>query len=162
MHPDAVLAVEKLVFPIAPAAEDGEDFFDRAAAVEAEGAGFEEVGFLGFADRGDLFRIDADGDFWFVESLTSLIRTDHGQVSPHAVENALGGLDAVDLVACHPVSDDATGTLQTVAAVTVRGCTLKWPSGVSICRPERSISCWRASRTRKVTSAPAWIRRAPK
>lgn len=73
-----------------------------------------------WACTGDLFRIDTDGDFWFVDSLAALIRTDHGPVSPHAVENALGGLDAVDLVACHPVTDDATGTVQAVAAVTVR------------------------------------------
>lgn len=73
-----------------------------------------------WACTGDLFRIDADGDFWLVDSLAALIRTEHGTVSPHAVENALGGLDPVDLVACYPVADDATGAIRALAAVTVR------------------------------------------
>ena len=64
---------------------------------------------------GDLFRSDTDGDLWYVDSLAALIRTDRGVVSPRAVENALGELDAVDLVCCYQASD---GVVQ--AAVTLR------------------------------------------
>ena len=68
---------------------------------------------------GDLFRLDRDGDLWYVDSLTALIATRSGSVSPRTVENALGGLDAVDLAACYPLLDPKTGTCAG-AAVTLR------------------------------------------
>jgi putative long chain acyl-CoA synthase len=67
---------------------------------------------------GDLFRADGDGDLWYVDTLGALINTEHGLVSPRAVEEALGELDAVDLVACYPTTDESTTCA--VAAVTLR------------------------------------------
>ncbi|MFW0796795.1 alpha/beta fold hydrolase [Gordonia sp. CPCC 205515] len=67
---------------------------------------------------GDLFRVDRDGELWFVDSLAALIPTSHGTVSPHTVEGVLGGLDAVDLAACFPVPSERG--VRAVAMVTVR------------------------------------------
>jgi putative long chain acyl-CoA synthase len=67
---------------------------------------------------GDLFRYDADGDLWYVDSVAALIDTRHGKVSPHSVEAALGRIAAVDLAACYPVTSD--GITRAVAAVTLR------------------------------------------
>jgi putative long chain acyl-CoA synthase len=64
---------------------------------------------------GDLFRADADGDLWHADSLAALVHTESGVVSPRAIEDALGGLDAVDLACCYPTAD---GTVY--AAVTLR------------------------------------------
>ena len=54
-----------------------------------------------------------------MDSLAALISTSRGTVSPRPVENALGELDAVDLVACYPVHDQDTG-VASAAAVTLR------------------------------------------
>jgi putative long chain acyl-CoA synthase len=69
---------------------------------------------------GDLFRIDDDGDLWYVDSYTSLIRTGHGTVSPRTVETALGSLDAVDLAACYPLTHRSGGEAEAHVAVTLR------------------------------------------
>jgi putative long chain acyl-CoA synthase len=69
---------------------------------------------------GDLFRTDEDGDLWFVDSFSSLIRTTQGTISPRTVENALGMLDEVDLVACYPVTNPMSGETSARAAVTLR------------------------------------------
>jgi putative long chain acyl-CoA synthase len=91
----------------------------------------EVVGITGSALRGvfarndawlatnDLFRRDDDGDYWFVDYVRALIRTSEGPVPTMPIQDALGGLDAVDLVAAYgvPVGD---GHEIAVAAVTVR------------------------------------------
>jgi putative long chain acyl-CoA synthase len=69
---------------------------------------------------GALFRRDADGDLWLVDSLAALITARHGTVSPRTVEDALGEFDAVDLAACHPVTDSTSGATLAVASVTLR------------------------------------------
>ena len=46
---------------------------------------------------GDLFRADEDGDFWLVDHVAALIRTEHGYVAAFPIIDALGDLDAVDL-----------------------------------------------------------------
>jgi putative long chain acyl-CoA synthase len=68
-----------------------------------------------WVSTGDLFRVDRDGDLWFVDSLAAQIRTGSGLVSPRRVENALGALDSVDLVACYQVGDASA-----VVALTAR------------------------------------------
>ena len=50
---DLVGIVEKFVEAVFPAAEDGEDAFEVAPAVETKPAGFQERGFLGGRNRGD-------------------------------------------------------------------------------------------------------------
>ena len=47
--------MEEFIGFIAPYAEDGEDAIQSAAAVKAERAGLEEVGFLGLLDYTDVF-----------------------------------------------------------------------------------------------------------
>jgi putative long chain acyl-CoA synthase len=69
---------------------------------------------------GDLVRVDDDGDLWFVDSAAAIIATERGSVSPRQVENALGEIDAVDLAACYPVTQQRDGATLAVAAVTPR------------------------------------------
>ncbi|GLZ05493.1 putative long-chain acyl-CoA synthase [Actinomadura sp. NBRC 104412] len=67
---------------------------------------------------GDLFRRDADGDFWPVGREAELIRTAEGIVPPGPVRDALGDLPYVDAVAVYGVpSGDAEVA---VAAVSLR------------------------------------------
>ena len=53
---------------------------------------------------GDLFRRDADGDYWLLDSITALIRTEHGPVPPTPIRDALWTLPAVDLAVCFGVA----------------------------------------------------------
>ena len=78
---------------------------------------------------GDLFRRDADGDYWRVDSVADVIRTAGGPVLPGPIRDALGDLPAVDLAVAYGVappegslpegSDDSADEV-VVAAVTVR------------------------------------------
>ena len=71
-------------------------------------------------DTGDLFSRDADGDFWLAGHITQLVRTAAGPVPPVPVEDALGTLDAVDLVVAYGVrSGPAPAPEHLVAAVTL-------------------------------------------
>ncbi|WP_242885217.1 AMP-binding protein [Actinomadura litoris] len=73
---------------------------------------------------GDLFRRDADGDFWLAGRAAELIRTADGIVPPGPVRDALGDLPAIDAVAVYGVPDG--GTELVAAAVTLReGAELK-------------------------------------
>ncbi|TDD85035.1 AMP-binding protein [Actinomadura rubrisoli] len=56
---------------------------------------------------GDLFRRDADGDFWLVGRDAELIRTAEGIVPPGPIRDALGDLPYIDTVAVYgiPVGD---------------------------------------------------------
>ncbi|MBO2450212.1 alpha/beta fold hydrolase [Actinomadura barringtoniae] len=67
---------------------------------------------------GDLFRRDADGDFWMVGRDSELIRTTDGIVPPGPIRDALGDLPYIDAVAVYgiPVGD----TDVAAAAVTLR------------------------------------------
>jgi putative long chain acyl-CoA synthase len=69
---------------------------------------------------GDLFRRDAEGDFWLEDPVATLIRTRDGVVSPSTIRNALWGLDAVDLAVAYGVPDGQRRCDLAVAAVTVR------------------------------------------
>ena len=69
---------------------------------------------------GDLFRRDADGDFWLLDSIATLIRTADGPFAPTPVRDALWSIPAVDLAVCFGVPDPGgTGTLA-VGAVKLR------------------------------------------
>jgi putative long chain acyl-CoA synthase len=68
---------------------------------------------------GDLFRRDADGDYWLIDPVGSLIHTAQGAVPSAAIRDALGRLDAVDLAVCYGVPA-ASGKAVAVAAVTLR------------------------------------------
>jgi putative long chain acyl-CoA synthase len=67
----------------------------------------------------DLFRHDADGDYWLVDHLDDVIRTAHGAVASIAIEDAVGGLDFVDLAVAYGVAARRGGGEIPVLAVTV-------------------------------------------
>jgi putative long chain acyl-CoA synthase len=56
-----------------------------------------------WSSTGHVFRRDAEGDHWLVGALADLVHTTGGVVAPAPAEDALGRLDAVDLVAAYGV-----------------------------------------------------------
>ncbi|WP_243718586.1 AMP-binding protein [Actinomadura sp. KC06] len=78
---------------------------------------------------GDLFRRDADGDFWLAGREAELIRTGEGIVPPGPVRDALGDLPYVDTVAVYgiPVGE----TELAAAAVSLRGAAELKPLDIS-------------------------------
>ncbi|MGI5167679.1 AMP-binding protein [Spirillospora sp. CA-253888] len=78
---------------------------------------------------GDLFRRDADGDYWPVGRDAELIRTDEGIVPPGPVRDALGDLPYIDAVAVYGVEVDGRGLA--AAAVSLRGSEELKPVDVS-------------------------------
>ena len=73
-----------------------------------------------WVSTGDLFRRDADGDYWLVDTITSVIRTPTGPVYPTPSRDALWMLDAVDLAVCFGVTVTGAKGAVAIAAVTVR------------------------------------------
>jgi putative long chain acyl-CoA synthase len=74
---------------------------------------------------GDLFRRDADGDYWRVDGVGDVIHTAGGPVFSTPIREALGDLDAVDLALAYGVRADGDAAELAVAAVTLRsGATL--------------------------------------
>ena len=69
---------------------------------------------------GDLFRRDADGDYWRVDAVIDVIRTSTGPVFTGPIKDALGDLPAVDLVVAYGVLPPAGEHEVAVAAVTLR------------------------------------------
>ena len=66
-----------------------------------------------------LFRVDADGDYWFVDTVGGLIPTAAGVVASLPISNALSRLDEVDLAVTYG-QPDATASPVVVAAVSLR------------------------------------------
>jgi putative long chain acyl-CoA synthase len=69
---------------------------------------------------GDLFRCDADGDYWRVDQLADVIRTEFGPVYTGPIRDALGDLPAVDLAVAYGVVPAGAEHPVAVAAVTLR------------------------------------------
>ena len=69
---------------------------------------------------GDLFRRDADGDFWLLDSITALIHTEDGPFAPTPVRDALWSIPAVDLAVCFGVANPGGPGALAVGAVTLR------------------------------------------
>lgn len=69
---------------------------------------------------GDLFRRDADGDFWLVGRATDLIRTPEGIVPPAPMRDALGDLPGVDVVVAYGIPIGEHGLELAAAALTLR------------------------------------------
>ena len=69
---------------------------------------------------GDLFRRDADGDYWRVDGVGDVIRTREGPVFTTPIRDALGDLDAVDLAVAYGVAPARGEDEVAMAAVTLR------------------------------------------
>ena len=69
---------------------------------------------------GDLFRVDADGDFWWVDTMAALVHTARGAVGTVPIERVLGAVPGVDLAAVYGVRPDAETDEVVLAAVTER------------------------------------------
>jgi putative long chain acyl-CoA synthase len=69
---------------------------------------------------GDLFRRDADGDLWRVDSLADVIHTATGPVFTGPIRDALGDLPAVDLAVSYGVVPEGEEHPVAITAVTLR------------------------------------------
>jgi putative long chain acyl-CoA synthase len=69
---------------------------------------------------GDLFRRDADGDFWRIDHQGDVIRAAGGPVFGGPIRDALGDVPAVDLAAVYGVTPDGAHEPIAVAAVSLR------------------------------------------
>jgi putative long chain acyl-CoA synthase len=69
---------------------------------------------------GDLFRRDADGDYWRVDGITDVIRTSDGPVFTTAIRDALWDLPAVDLAVAYGLTPPGSEHEVAIAAVTSR------------------------------------------
>jgi putative long chain acyl-CoA synthase len=69
---------------------------------------------------GDLFRQDADGDYWRLDNLAEVIRTAGGPAFSAPIRDALGELPAVDLAVAYGVRPDGAEHELAIAAVTLR------------------------------------------
>jgi putative long chain acyl-CoA synthase len=69
---------------------------------------------------GDLFRRDADGDYWRVDNVGEVVHSGAGPVFTGPIRDALGDLPAVDLVVAYGVRPAAGAGEVAIAAVTLR------------------------------------------
>jgi putative long chain acyl-CoA synthase len=69
---------------------------------------------------GDLFRRDADGDYWRVDGVGDVIRTGNGPVFTTPIRDALGEIRAVDLAVAYGVLPPGGEHRVPMAAVTLR------------------------------------------
>jgi putative long chain acyl-CoA synthase len=69
---------------------------------------------------GDLFRRDADGDYWRVDGAGDVIRTDRGPVFTTPIRDALGAIPGVDLALAYGMPREGDEREVAVAAVTLR------------------------------------------
>jgi putative long chain acyl-CoA synthase len=69
---------------------------------------------------GDLFRRDADGDYWRVDGVRDVIRTEHGPVFTTPIRDVLGELREVDLAVSYGVPAPGGEHQVAMAAVTLR------------------------------------------
>ncbi|HET9718469.1 MAG TPA: AMP-binding protein, partial [Solirubrobacteraceae bacterium] len=73
-----------------------------------------------WVEIGDLFRRDADGDYWRVDGVTEVIQTRQGPVFTGPIRDALYGLPAVDLAVAYGLLMPGAEREMAVAAVTLR------------------------------------------
>jgi putative long chain acyl-CoA synthase len=69
---------------------------------------------------GDLFRQDADGDYWRLDNLAEVIHTADGPVFSAPIRDALGDLPAVDMAVAYGVRAQGAEHELAIAAVTLR------------------------------------------
>src|SRR6202000_1613915 len=68
----------------------------------------------------DLFRRDADGDYWRVDGLADVVRTDDGPAFRGPIRDALYDIPAVDLAVAYGVVPTKGEAEIPVAAITLR------------------------------------------
>lgn len=68
---------------------------------------------------GDVMRRDPQGDYWFLDRLSDVVRTDTGPVFTRPIEDALYELGEIRLAVVH-ASDDPDGTQHAEATVVLR------------------------------------------
>jgi putative long chain acyl-CoA synthase len=73
-----------------------------------------------WAATGDLFRRDADGDYWRVDGVADVIRTAQGPVFTAPIRDVLGDVPAVNLAAAYGVRPEGAECQIAVAAVSLR------------------------------------------
>ena len=71
-------------------------------------------------ETGDLFRRDADGDYWRVDGLVDVIHAASGPVFTGPIRDALGTIPAVDLAVAYGVIPSGAEHQVAVAAVTLQ------------------------------------------
>jgi putative long chain acyl-CoA synthase len=69
---------------------------------------------------GDLFRRDGDGDFWRVDHVAEVVRSESGPVFTTPIRDALSDLPAVDLAVAYGVAPQPGQPERAVAAITLR------------------------------------------
>jgi putative long chain acyl-CoA synthase len=69
---------------------------------------------------GDLFRRDADGDYWRLDGVRDVIHTVHGPVFSAPLRDAIGDLEAVDVAVSYGLTPPGRGHELAVVAVTLR------------------------------------------
>jgi len=69
---------------------------------------------------GDLFWIDADGDHWLVDNLSTLLHTAHGVVFNQPMQYVLDDVWGVDQIVTYGVPSPVEGEVYAVAALTVQ------------------------------------------
>jgi putative long chain acyl-CoA synthase len=69
---------------------------------------------------GDLFRRDADGDYWRVDGISDVITTSDGPVFTTAIRDAVWDLPAVDVALAYGVKPPGSNHEVAIAAVTIR------------------------------------------
>jgi putative long chain acyl-CoA synthase len=69
---------------------------------------------------GDLFRRDADGDYWRIDGVGDVIHAAEGPIYTGPIRDALGDVPAVDLVVAYGVKPNGAKPEIAVAAVTLR------------------------------------------
>jgi putative long chain acyl-CoA synthase len=74
----------------------------------------------GWVVSGDLFKRDADGDYWRVDGVRDVIRTRQGPVFTTPIRDALGDLPEVDLAVAYGVQAAGGKHQIAIAAITLR------------------------------------------
>jgi putative long chain acyl-CoA synthase len=78
-----------------------------------------------WVQTGDLFRRDADGDYWRVDALTDVVHAEQGPCFTGPIRDSLGTLPAVDLAVAYGLQTALSAQEVAVAALTVApGATL--------------------------------------
>jgi putative long chain acyl-CoA synthase len=87
---------------------------DAAASFHRDVFGNKETWY----STGDILRRDADGDYWYVDRVSQLIRGPHGWVSPREIEDVLYGIASIEYAVVYGLT--GAGVDVVVATLVVR------------------------------------------